>query len=239
MTGLWVNTGRGRRHHLGQRPLRPQVQGPGDGARRDARHRAAGDEGRRRRHGRRRPRRTGWRRSTRSARPSTRARSARFTGNEYTEDLTSGNAVASIGWSGDGYLIGRDDVEWRRPDEGCNLWFDMMAIPAGAPNTAAALEFMNFAYEPEVQADIAAFVNYVTPVDGRQGDPRRSAIRRWPRTRSSSPTRSSSRTATRSRSRRATTRTSRRSRRPGTTRSPADDRDRRRGGQRRMRSARR
>jgi spermidine/putrescine transport system substrate-binding protein len=92
----------------------------------------------------------------------------RFTGNDYTEDLTSGNAVASIGWSGDAYLIGRDDVEWRRPEEGCNLWFDMMAIPVGAPNTAAALEFINFAYEPEVQADIAAFVNYVTPVAGVQ-----------------------------------------------------------------------
>jgi spermidine/putrescine transport system substrate-binding protein len=90
----------------------------------------------------------------------------RITGNEYTEDMTSGNVVAAIGWSGDGYLIGRDDVEWRRPDEGCNVWFDMMAIPAGAPNTPAALEFMNFAYEPEVQADIAAFVNYVTPVAG-------------------------------------------------------------------------
>ena len=90
----------------------------------------------------------------------------RITGNEYTEDLTSGNVVASIGWSGDAYLIGRDDVEWRRPDEGCNLWFDMMAIPAGAPNTPAALEFMNFSYEPEVQADIAEFVNYVTPVEG-------------------------------------------------------------------------
>jgi spermidine/putrescine transport system substrate-binding protein len=90
----------------------------------------------------------------------------RVTGNEYTEDLTSGNVVASIGWSGDGYLIGRDDAEWRRPDEGCNLWFDTMAIPAGAPNTAAALEWINFTYEPEVQADIAAFVNYVTPVDG-------------------------------------------------------------------------
>ena len=90
----------------------------------------------------------------------------KVTGNEYTEDLTSGNVVASIGWSGDGYLIGRNDVEWRRPDEGCNIWFDMMAIPAGAPNTAAALEFMNFAYEPQVQADIAAFVNYVTPVAG-------------------------------------------------------------------------
>jgi spermidine/putrescine transport system substrate-binding protein len=90
----------------------------------------------------------------------------RVTGNEYTEDMTSGNVVAAIGWSGDGYLIGRDDVEWRRPDEGCNVWFDMMTIPAGAPNTAAALDFMNFVYEPKVQADIAAFVNYVTPVDG-------------------------------------------------------------------------
>jgi spermidine/putrescine transport system substrate-binding protein len=92
----------------------------------------------------------------------------RVTGNDYTEDLTSGNVVASIGWSGDGYLIGRDDVEWRRPAEGCNLWFDMMSIPAGAPNTAAALDFMNFVYEPDVQADIAAFVNYVTPVAGVQ-----------------------------------------------------------------------
>lgn len=90
----------------------------------------------------------------------------RITGNEYTEDLTSGNVVASIGWSGDASLIGRDDVEWRRPDEGCQLWFDMMAIPAGAPNTPAAYEFMNFAYEPKVQADIAEYVNYVTPVDG-------------------------------------------------------------------------
>jgi spermidine/putrescine transport system substrate-binding protein len=90
----------------------------------------------------------------------------RVVGNDYTEDMTSGNVVAAIGWSGDGYLIGRDDVEWRRPEEGCNQWFDMMTIPVGAPNTAAALEWINFTYEPKVQADIAAFVNYVTPVGG-------------------------------------------------------------------------
>ncbi|MEK6326582.1 MAG: spermidine/putrescine ABC transporter substrate-binding protein [Actinomycetota bacterium] len=90
----------------------------------------------------------------------------RVSDQDYTEDLTSGNVVASIGWSGDAYLIGRDDAEWRRPVEGCNLWFDMAVIPVGAPNTAAALEFINFAYEPKVQADIAEFVNYVTPVDG-------------------------------------------------------------------------
>jgi spermidine/putrescine transport system substrate-binding protein len=90
----------------------------------------------------------------------------RFTDNSYTEDLTSGNAVASIGWSGDASLIGRDDVEWRKPTDGCDTFFDQMVIPVGAPNTAAALAFMNFAYRPEVQADITAYVNYVTPVDG-------------------------------------------------------------------------
>ena len=90
----------------------------------------------------------------------------RYTGNDYTEDLTSGNIVAALGWSGDRSLIGRNDVEWRSPTEGCDTFFDQMVIPVGAPNTAAALAFMNFAYRPEVQADIAAYVNYVTPVNG-------------------------------------------------------------------------
>jgi spermidine/putrescine transport system substrate-binding protein len=86
----------------------------------------------------------------------------------YTQDLTSGNAVAGIGWSGDGSLIGRESVEWRKPTDGCDLFFDQMVIPVGAPNTAAALAFMNFVYRPEVQADIAAYVNYVQPVEGVQ-----------------------------------------------------------------------
>ena len=92
----------------------------------------------------------------------------RIIGNEYTEDLTAGNVVASLGWSGDGSLIGRKSVEWRKPTDGCDLFFDQMVIPVGAPNTAAALAFMNFVYQPEVQADIAAYVNYVQPVKGVQ-----------------------------------------------------------------------
>ncbi|HEX2358187.1 MAG TPA: spermidine/putrescine ABC transporter substrate-binding protein [Solirubrobacterales bacterium] len=92
----------------------------------------------------------------------------RFTGNEYTEDLTSGNIVAAIGWSGDSSLIGREGVEWRRPTDGCDLFFDQAVIPIGAPNTAAALEFLNFAYTPENAADITEYVQYVTPVEGVQ-----------------------------------------------------------------------
>ena len=92
----------------------------------------------------------------------------KITDNSYTEDLTAGNAVASLGWSGDGSLIGRDTVEWRRPKDGCDTFFDQMVIPVGAPNTAAALAFMNFVYRPEVQVDITEYVNYVQPVAGVQ-----------------------------------------------------------------------
>ena len=92
----------------------------------------------------------------------------RFTGNDYVQDLTNGNVVASIGWSGDVALIepGNPDVEWRMPTEGCILWSDNMVIPVGAPNTAAALGWMDFVYDPEIQAPISDYVRYVSPVDG-------------------------------------------------------------------------
>jgi spermidine/putrescine transport system substrate-binding protein len=92
----------------------------------------------------------------------------KFTGNEYTEDLTSGNIVAAIGWSGDGSLIGNENAEWRRPTDGCDLFFDQAVIPIGAPNTPAALAFLNFAYTPENAAKITDYVQYVTPVAGVQ-----------------------------------------------------------------------
>lgn len=90
----------------------------------------------------------------------------RFTGNDYTQDMTNENVVAAIGWSGDTSLIENPDVEWRMPTQGCILWSDNMVIPKGAPNTPAALEWMNFTYEPKVQADLAAYIQYVTPVTG-------------------------------------------------------------------------
>ena len=38
-----------------------------------------------------------------------------FTGNDYTEDLTAGNIVAAIGWSGDAHRSART----RTPSGGC------------------------------------------------------------------------------------------------------------------------
>jgi spermidine/putrescine transport system substrate-binding protein len=90
----------------------------------------------------------------------------RFTGNEYNEDLNAGNVVASIGWSGDASIISNENAEWIMPTEGCVLWSDNMVIPIGAPNTAAALGWMEFVYEPEVAVKLAEYITYVSPVEG-------------------------------------------------------------------------
>jgi spermidine/putrescine transport system substrate-binding protein len=90
----------------------------------------------------------------------------KFTGNEYTEDLTAGNIVAAIGWSGDASLIENENAEWRMPTEGCTRWSENLVIPVGAPNTAAAIAWMNFVYRPEVAVDITEYVEYISPVGG-------------------------------------------------------------------------
>lgn len=92
----------------------------------------------------------------------------RFTGNDYARDLTSGDAAAVIGWSGDAVQLQADNpnIEWRMPTEGCILWSDNMVIPVGAPNPTAAEAWIDFVYDPKVQANIAEYVNYVTPVKG-------------------------------------------------------------------------
>jgi spermidine/putrescine transport system substrate-binding protein len=92
----------------------------------------------------------------------------RFTGNDYGADLTNGNAAAVIGWSGDAVQLQADNpnLEWRMPTEGCILWSDNMVIPVGAPNPTAAEAWINYIYEPVHEAQIEAYVNYVSPVEG-------------------------------------------------------------------------
>jgi spermidine/putrescine transport system substrate-binding protein len=92
----------------------------------------------------------------------------RFTGNDYTEDLTAGNIVAAIGWSGDASIVENPNAEWLMPTEGCVLWSDNMVIPVGAPNVGAAFGWMDFVYQPEVAADLTEYITYVSPVDGVQ-----------------------------------------------------------------------
>ena len=91
-----------------------------------------------------------------------------FTGNEYAEDLVGGNVVLAMAWSGD--IIAKQaekaTLAWTLPDEGGMLWTDNMLIPKGAKHKYTAELFIDFVYDPAIAAQIAAWVNYVTPVKG-------------------------------------------------------------------------
>ena len=90
------------------------------------------------------------------------------TGNSYINDMARGDVVAAIGWSGDAIQLQADnpDINFVMPEQGCIIWADNMVIPVGAPNPAAAYEWMNYAYEPQNQAQIADYNYYTTPVAG-------------------------------------------------------------------------
>jgi spermidine/putrescine transport system substrate-binding protein len=91
-----------------------------------------------------------------------------FTGNEYTKDITKGDTWLLIGWSGDAVQLKLDNpnIEFLIPETGAHLWTDNMQVPVGAPAAFTAQKMIDFVYRPDVQADIAEYVNYICPVEG-------------------------------------------------------------------------
>ena len=91
-----------------------------------------------------------------------------FTGNEYIQDLTAGNIVACEAWSGDVISAQGDnpDIKFVVPEEGLSLWSDNMIVPNKAEHRGNAEKWIDFYYEPEVAAKLAAYVNYICPVEG-------------------------------------------------------------------------
>jgi spermidine/putrescine transport system substrate-binding protein len=93
-----------------------------------------------------------------------------FTGNEYIKDIPNGDSWVIFGWSGDAVQLKPDNpnVEFVLPESGGMLWTDNMQIPIGAPHAYTAEKFIDYVYEPEVQAPIEAYINYICPVNGTQ-----------------------------------------------------------------------
>jgi spermidine/putrescine transport system substrate-binding protein len=90
-----------------------------------------------------------------------------FTGNDYTGPLSKGDLHAAMSWSGDVVQLTADNpnLEWHLADSGGDIWTDNMLIPQGG-DVYTASTFMNFVYDPKIAAQIAAYVNYVSPVKG-------------------------------------------------------------------------
>jgi spermidine/putrescine transport system substrate-binding protein len=93
-----------------------------------------------------------------------------FTGNEYAVDLASGSILAAVAWSGDVLQLQADDPDMQLvvPGDGGMLWSDNLMVPKGAGNKAGAEKLMDFYYDPKIAAEVAAYVNYVSPVQGAQ-----------------------------------------------------------------------
>ncbi|MBM3743114.1 MAG: spermidine/putrescine ABC transporter substrate-binding protein [Actinobacteria bacterium] len=92
-------------------------------------------------------------------------------GNSYSEDLVNGDAVAVIGWSGDLFILKSENdgkFDFTIPESGGTLWSDNMLIPSTSTHKKNAELLMNYYYEPAVAARVAAYVNYICPVEAAQ-----------------------------------------------------------------------
>ena len=96
----------------------------------------------------------------------------RIKGNAYLNDLKAGNAIAGIVWSGDMFVLRAetedDDWQFVIPESGGTIWSDNLMVPITSPHRRNAEKLMDYYYDPQVAAEVAAWVNYVCPVQGAQ-----------------------------------------------------------------------
>jgi spermidine/putrescine transport system substrate-binding protein len=94
-------------------------------------------------------------------------------GNQYKNDLINGTAWAGILWSGDIFQLNAENGDkwgFALPESGGTLWSDNMMIPSTSSHQTDAMKLMNYYYEPAVAAKVAAYVNYICPVQGAQAE---------------------------------------------------------------------
>ncbi|MEZ7819896.1 MAG: spermidine/putrescine ABC transporter substrate-binding protein, partial [Aquiluna sp.] len=95
-------------------------------------------------------------------------------GNSYLDDLTTGNIIAATAWSGDitviNYESGTDEdpepFGFVFPESGATLWADEFVVPMGATHKRNVEALINYYYDPVNAAELALWVNYITPVVG-------------------------------------------------------------------------
>ncbi|MDO8296653.1 MAG: polyamine ABC transporter substrate-binding protein [Caulobacter sp.] len=87
---------------------------------------------------------------------------------EYINALANGDACIAIGYSGDILQAATRAEEAKNgveiayviPKEGSQVWFDVFAIPADAPNKDAAYKFLDYMLRPQVIARASNYTEY-------------------------------------------------------------------------------
>jgi spermidine/putrescine transport system substrate-binding protein len=88
-----------------------------------------------------------------------------LTATEARDRMESGELCAAQSYNGDAAyaMAENEELAFFVPEEGSDLYFDVMAIPRDAKNTAAAEVFINYILRPDVQAAINNYTGYPTP----------------------------------------------------------------------------
>jgi spermidine/putrescine transport system substrate-binding protein len=94
----------------------------------------------------------------------------RLVSDNYLPFLVKGTVAAGVVWGGD--ILGSQTVNpalrFTWPKGGGMLWTDNMMISATSPVRTNAERLMNFYYQPDVAAQLAAWMQYICPVRGAQ-----------------------------------------------------------------------
>jgi len=79
--------------------------------------------------------------------------------------VMKGEAALAVVYNGDAIRAAaeNDNVAFAVPPEGGVIWVDVMTITAGAPNRAAAHQFINFILDAKTGAQLSSFNRYATP----------------------------------------------------------------------------
>jgi putrescine transport system substrate-binding protein len=92
----------------------------------------------------------------------------KFHSSAYIDALANGDICLAIGYSGD-VLQAKSRAEEAKngvkiayviPKEGSQVWYDVFAVPADAPNAAAAYKFLDFMLRPDVIAKASNYTHY-------------------------------------------------------------------------------
>lgn len=89
-------------------------------------------------------------------------------GDEIKMLIAGEEAAVGLVWSGDAadMMWENEKLDYVIPEEGSNLWFDLMVIPSTSRNVEGAHAFINFMLDPEAAAQNADYVGYSTPNAG-------------------------------------------------------------------------
>jgi spermidine/putrescine transport system substrate-binding protein len=87
-----------------------------------------------------------------------------ITSTEVRQLLVNGRAAIAMTWNGDGALVAAEKpAEYVVAEEGGEFWVDTYAIPVGGKNPDAAYAWIDYTYEPEINA-LETEYHYYGPV---------------------------------------------------------------------------